>query len=400
MKRLKRAHKRCIRQQVNHRRKFKQRAIAAGTVTAITLGTGAGVNRAVAAYMSDPHELTVSKDADADLLTNTEEMAIGYRVFKADQNRNAVPDGVELAKRCAADINELPVWDEQGEPPNEIYKIELLFRGMEACDICGTIVNMGGVVIVNPALNLTYPEPDPCDSLAYLPYVSLHSMEHGSFDCYGSLHTCRVNVPRLMRVLDRRFPYDPNSHQLPLDANDLDSDFLTDCEELAAGYNLHDPDQDRDLVPDGIELAGQCAEVIDNLPVYEPNTPGLNELYRVDCFQKGIEQCGVCGAARNMGYWQVINPKLGLSIDVPDILCHYMSHGSFSYDGNVHGKGRIDVPLLVKILEMPRRCRDLGTVYLPGDLNEDCRANFKDLAEVAAKWLVCTDPNQDDCDKL
>ncbi|MHC4657434.1 MAG: hypothetical protein ACYS91_20805 [Planctomycetota bacterium] len=288
----------------------------------------------------------------------------------------------------------------------------MLLRGVETCDICGTIVNMGGVVIVNPALNLTYPEPSSYGLLVYLPYISLHYMEHGSFDCYGSLHTGRVNIPRLMRVLERRFPYEPNSHQLPLDyvldpngqlapdSSDLDGDLLADSEELAAGYNLHDPDQDQDLIPDGIELAGQCGEVIDNLPVYEPNTPGINELYKVDCFQRGLERCGVCGAPRNMGYWQIINPKLGLSIDVPDIICHYMSHGSFSYDGNVHGKGRIDVPLLVKILEMPRRCRDLGTLYLPGDLNEDCCGNFKDLAEAAEKWLECTDPDRDECDKI
>jgi hypothetical protein len=101
-----------------------------------------------------------------------------------------------------------------------------------------------------------------------------------------------------------------------------------------------------------------------------------------------------------MGYWQVINPKLGLSIDVPDIICHYMSHGSLSFAGNIHGKGRIDVPLLAKILEMPRRCRDLGTLYMPGDLNEDCCGNFKDFAEAADKWLECTDPDRDECDKL
>ncbi|MHC4657435.1 MAG: hypothetical protein ACYS91_20810 [Planctomycetota bacterium] len=104
MRRLKRAHQRYIRQQVKRRRKFRQRAIAAGTAAAITLGTGVCVNKAIAAYTPDPHELTVSKDADADLLKNTEEMAIGYRIFRADQNRNEIPDGVELAKRCVADV--------------------------------------------------------------------------------------------------------------------------------------------------------------------------------------------------------------------------------------------------------------------------------------------------------
>jgi hypothetical protein len=88
-----------------------------------------------------------------------------------------------------------------------------------------------------------------------------------------------------------------------------------------------------------------------------------------------------------MGYWQVINPKLGLSIEVPDIVCHYMGHGSFSYSGDVHGKDRIDVALLVKILEMPRRCGDLGTIYSPVDWNEDCQVNLADLAVFATYWL-------------
>ena len=133
------------------------------------------------------------------------------------------------------------------------------------------------------------------------------------------------------------------------------------------------------------------------MPVYDPygGDPPPKQTYKVDYFQRGTEQCDICGAMRNMGYWQVINPKLGLSIEVPDIVCHYMEHGSFSYAGDVHGKGRIDLPLLVKILEMPRRCGDLGTIYLPGDVNEDCTEDFKDIAEVADKWLECTDPKQD-----
>jgi hypothetical protein len=221
-------------------------------------------------------------------------------------------------------------------------------------------------------------------------------MEHGSFDYCGSLHTGRVSIPRLMRVLERRFPYDTNSHQLLLDANDLDSDLLTDSEELAAGSNLHDCDQDNDLTPDGIELAKQCAEIIDVLPEWDlQGDPPAEGTYKANYFQRGVEMCDVCGDPVNMGYWQIVNTELGLSVDVPDITCHYMTHGSFSYSGSIHGKGRVDIPLLAKILEMPRRCGDLGTVYLPGDLNEDCSENFKDIAEVAGKWLDCTDPSQD-----
>jgi hypothetical protein len=103
-----------------------------------------------------------------------------------------------------------------------------------------------------------------------------------------------------------------------------------------------------------------------------------------------------------MGYWQIVNPRLGLSIDVHDITCHYMSHGSFSYSGtqikpphDPFHAGRIDLALLVRIIEMPQRCGDLGTLYLPGDYNKDCEEDFKDFADFADKWLKSTDPNQE-----
>jgi len=216
-------------------------------------------------------------------------------------------------------------------------------------------------------------------------------MEHGSFSYQGDVHKGRLDVAALLRALEVRFPYDPNEHQLPVAGDDLDGDLLTDNEELAAGYNLYNADQDDDLTPDGIELAKQCAEAIDALPVYEPNVPDINEPYKVSFLQRGLEWCEICGELVNMGYWRVVNPNLALSIEVPDIVCHYMEHGSFSYSGDVHGKGRIDVALLVKILEMPRRCGDLGTIYLPADLNKDCKVDITDLAEFIQKWLDSTE---------
>lgn len=368
-------------------------------------------------YEPNDHKLPVAQDADADLLSNKEEFAIGYRIFKPDQNRNEINDGVDLAMCCAAAVAELPAWDGQGDPPDETYKFEHALDGLEQCDICGQWIHMGGWEITNPKLGAHYPEPNnPLDRM-FLPDLALHYMNHGSFDCYGEDlddHRGRVNIALLLHVLELRFPQYWNRHLLPLDgvlepvgqlapdANDLDGDLLADSEELKAGYNLYNPDQDRDLTSDGIELAEQCAVVVNELPVHDPygGDPPPKQTYKVNFFQRGLEQCGVCGAMRNMGWWQVINPKLGLSIDVPDIVCHYMEHGSFSYAGDVHGKGRIDVPLLAKILEMPRHCGDLGTIYLPGDLNEDCSENFKDIAEVADRWLECTDPGRDECDKL
>ncbi len=385
MRRLRRAHQRRIRK----RKKFRQRAIAAGTAAAITLGTGVSLNKALAAHTPDPHELPVSQDVDADLLADKEELAIGYRVFKPDQNRNEIPDGVELAKRCAAVVAELPFWDPfSGDPePNQTYlTIVTAAWGIETCAICGdyAVMLIWGVVNPNTGLRVEFTD------------MALHYMWHGSFGFNGIGYSGegRVDSPRLMRVLEVRFPYEPNEHQLSVDSNDLDNDLLTDDEELETGLNLYNPDQDQDLSPDGIELAKQCAEVISELPVWDlQGDPPAEETYKANHFQRGLELCDICGQAVNMGYWQVINPKLGLSIDVYDITCHYMSHGSFSYSGDVHGAGRIDVAALVKVLEIPQRCGDLGTIYLPSDLDEDCKVDFADFADFADRWLQSTDPN-------
>ena len=392
MKRLRRAYLR----QTTKRNKFRKRAIAAGTVAAITLGAGAGLNKALAKDKPITHQLTVSRDADADLLADAEETAIGYRPFITDQNRNEVPDGIELAQYCAAMINEMPIYvpDTVMPIPNQIHKVVHTLFGMERCDICGQEVNMGGYEIVNPNLELSYPDPnDPLEG-GFLPDLALHYMEHGSFDCYGNVHKGRLDIARLLRTLELRYPEDSNEHLLDIEGSDLDGDLLTDGEELAAGYDLYDADQDDDLTIDGIELARQCAEAVDALPVFDPNGPEVNAIYKVNYLQRGLENCDTCGVAVNMGYWQITNLKLGLSVDVPVLALHYMEHGSFSYEGNVHEKSRIDLPALVKILEMPRKCGDLGTIYRPADFNRDCLVDSDDFAIFTEQWLQDIDSNQ------
>jgi len=385
MRRLKRAQRRYAKGQ----RKFRRKVLTTGAAAAIAFGAGTNLNKALAQYKPDNHQLSVSQDADADLLSNREEYAIGYRSFTADQNRNQIPDGIELAQRCAAVVNELPSYvpGTMMAIPNRTYKIQHALFGIERCDVCGQEINMGGWEVINPVLNLGYPDPnDPLDG-AFLPDLALHYMEHGSFDCLGDTHQGRVDITRLLRVLELRFPYEPNEHQLSIQESDLDEDFLADSEELVAGYNLYDADQNGTIVPDGIELAKQCAEVIEALPIFDPNGPEVNAIHKVDFLQRGLELCEVCGELVNMGYCQITNLKLGLSIEAPYIVSHYMRHGSFSYSGNVHGKGRINVPLLAKILEMPSRCGDLGTVYNPIDLNKDCKVDLEDFVEFVEKWL-------------
>jgi len=43
------------------------------------------------------------------------------------------------------------------------------------------------------------------------------------------------------------------------------------------------------------------------------------------------------------------------------------------------------------------KCGDPGTNYLPGDVNKDCVIDYKDVAELAYYWLICTDPNDPNC---
>ena len=392
MRRLRRTHQR----ETQRRNKLRRRVIAAGTAAVITFGGGAGLNRVRAESKPDGHQLSVSQDADGDLLANPEETAIGYLPFNSDQNRNTISDGVELARHCAGIIDKLYTYIPGTKMliPNGPYKVRQVMLGSEICDICGQKVNMGGIEILNPRVELQYPDPnDPLDG-AVLPELALHYMEHGSFDCFGDVHHGRVDIPRLLRVMETRFPYDPNDHRLPVEGADLDGDLLKDTEELAAGYNLHDTDQDGDLTADGIELAEQCGRAIESLPVFDPNGPEVHALYKVSFMQRGLETCDICGTTVNMGYWQIVNLKLGLSIDVPVLVLHYMSHGSFSYAGDVHGRGRANVPFLVKILEMPRRCGDLGTIYLPSDVNKDCRVDTADFLELIERWLQEADADR------
>jgi hypothetical protein len=376
MRRLKRAQ---VRQAVASRR-FRRRLITAGTAAAVTLGANPALAKASSIEPGDKHQLAVAHDSDGDLLTDREETALGYRPFTADQNHNGIADGTELAMRCAAAIGSLPPHIEKWERPQ---------FGLEQCDVCGEAVNMGFMGVTNHRLNLE----------VQFPIIALHYMEHGAFAYAGEINDGRVDVPRLARALELRFPYEPDAHQVSLDcvtesldqiapdANDLDGDLLADSEELAAGLNLYSADQDETLVPDGVQLAQHCAEIIDQLPIVDPNTSNEKGVYKISYMMRGIEQCAICGETVNMGYWQVVNGALGASIDIPEIARHAMQHGSFSYLGDYHVGGRTEVAALLKILELPSTCGDLGIPYDPADLNRDCKVDADDLAEFVQRWL-------------
>lgn len=395
VKRLRRAHQRHPRENWL----FRRRILAAGTAAALSLG-GTGI-AGLPSPTHDRHQILVTPDADKDFLTDSEESAIGYQPFSADQNRNAFPDGVELAVRCLEAITRLPTTADANDPAR-IYKEELPQRGVERCESCGGMIEMGTLRLINPRLGLQ----------TELPFISRHYMEHGSFNYQGGANKGRANVPLLLRVLELRFPCEPDLHQLPLDyrpaemdplapdANDLDGDLLADSEELALGLNLHRADQNENLVPDGPELAQRFAEIIDRLPAFEPDSPDAKGIHKVNFMLRGIELCEICGESVNMGHWQVVNSTRGLSLDVPVIAWHYMQHGSFSFLSRVHDAGRMDMAMLRQILEFPRQCGDLGTMLLPGDMTGDCRVDFKDLSILADQWLQSPDPAGEQADHL
>jgi hypothetical protein len=266
--------------------------------------------------------------------------------------------------------------------------------GLETCGVCGETVNMGTIEIVNPELGLR----------VEIPVLAIHYMEHGSLSYAGDIHEGRVDVTKLARALALRFPCQLNGHQLPLayaagsprqiapDANDLDGDLLADSEELASGMNLYDADQDDNLLPDGIQLAQRCAEIIDSLPIIDPAVTDTKGIYKISYMMRGIESCEICGESVNMGYWQIVNVESRVSLEVPEIARHFMEHGSFNYLGSVHGGGRAEVARLLEVLDLPSACGDLGTVYAAADLNKDCKVDSEDFTKFVEQWLESIEP--------
>lgn len=49
------------------------------------------------------------------------------------------------------------------------------------------------------------------------------------------------------------------------------------------------------------------------------------------------------------------------------------------------------------VADIPTACGESGTEYLPADLNYDCHVNIADFAMMAQQWLLCTDPEEQDC---
>ncbi len=158
-------------------------------------------------------------------------------------------------------------------------------------------------------------------------------------------------------------PFEVNPHLFALPGDvDGDQDFLEDRYEPILGLDNRDKDSDGDGLMDGPDLA------LALLPSYLalPNTPRTDGPYVEDHMLRGLEQCNVCQQTVNMGYARLVNPLENLEMELPYLfLHHFLKHGSFSYDGSLHGEGRVNAALLRIILQGDGTAHLLGAAADP-----------------------------------
>ncbi len=281
--------------------------------------------QAVLTGQGGKHLLDVAPDADADLLTDAEELALGTDPEAPDEDANQVPDGVDLARDVAGEIALLPT----GPSTTRAYRVDFLLRGLEQCDACGTNVNMGHLVVCNPLAGL----------YAKVPFIGLHFLEHGSFAYAGDVHgNGRAAVRLLVDALRSTGP----THLPPL-AGDADNDGLRDDEEVLLGTDPALWDSDGDGVPDGFALARALWATIDALP----RTPG-GGCHAVEHPSDGFVPCGVCGAPVRAGWLEVVCATPRRVLELPYLALHSMEHGSFAW-----GDGQRVDPLQLQALMLP-----------------------------------------------
>lgn len=319
-----------------HRRVHSQAPQKAITLAAVL---AASLPATIPALGSPPsHQISLASelDPDGDLLTTTEETVLGTDPARPDQDANAVPDGADLALVHAAKLQALPTEPATAHP----YVLHHMAYGLEQCKVCGELINMGSMEVVNPLEQQSI----------HVPYVADHFLAHGSFSYAGSVHAGRVNAALLNIVLTST----GRAHFTPEDPQtDVDQDGLRQDEEEVLGTRPQEPDTDTDGVLDGPDLGRQWRTQLDALPrAGTPESGPEDRTFVVEHPMDGIEVCPHCGDSVVMDVWDVINPVAQLSISIPSMALHHLEHGGFRWEGGqLHGgAGRVDPRQLHAVL--------------------------------------------------
>ena len=278
----------------------------------------------------NPHWLPIGEnDPDNDYLTYQEEVILGTHL-------NYFPDdslaGQAKALEFKAIIDSLPI----DSSDTTCYVIEHLYRGIETCQICGEVMNMGFIEVVNPMRDLSID----------IPFMALHFLENGSFSYDGTTNSGRIDIELLKEVIAH---YD-STHFSIVTSNDEDNDGLNDDYEDDFSTQINNPDSDENQLVDGAEVAEELIETIAGLPVIEYNEePPSDSIYIKFMLADGIETCDICGIAINMGDVRIVNPTIKEEINFSIIGLHYLAHGRFAYGGS-ENSGEIDALQLAQVL--------------------------------------------------
>ncbi len=273
---------------------------------------------------SDPHLLPVEDDEDGDYISFAEEILRGVDWHNPSTAQDTVLDGVALALELKALIDSLPETPVEGHP----YKTFEYQYGLETCAVCGEEVNMGCIRIEFPSRGLS----------AEIPFIAYHYLSHGSLSYEGSIHTGRLDLSLLKRIL----LCSDESHQ---NFADSDHDGLESLEEGFIGTIDGKPDTDGDSIKDGPQY---FEDLIDSLKSISREVSDT-EPYMIEMPMDGVETCSICGNLYNMGLVEIVNPLEGISVSVPYISLHYLAHGSAAYEGS-ENSGRILPTVLNTVL--------------------------------------------------
>lgn len=283
-------------------------------------------------FLAEPPET----DVDDDGLRNQEEALFHTDPAVRDSDANGLIDGIDEIRKLRAQLDELPrAASPETGPKDRPFIVEHPMDGIETCPRCGERVVMGIWDVIHPSTGASIS----------IPSMALHFMQHGGPSWQGGQlmdGQGRVDPRHLQAVLTGQ----GDGHRPPVQP-DADADLIADPEEIELGSNPENADENGNQTPDGIDLARQAAAQIAALPAGPTNLP----IYRLDFLLRGLERCDICGATVNMGHLTVVNSAANLYSPLPYLALHCLEHGSFTYAGNVHGAGRIDVSLLIQTLQ-------------------------------------------------